>query len=373
MDQEHRPEAATNEVMGNASYVVDDKVSLVEVINALLQRRHIFLRTLFLIAGITLVVATTRPTRYTSSASFLPETSEPSVTGALALAQQLGVSLGGGSSERRPEFYADLVTSSEILRSTVVTRYPIEDAAGERGEIDLIEYYEVNEDTKEGRIERAMERLNDDLSVATDPNTGIVGFSITTSDPLLSQGVAAQILDRVNDFDLNTRQSQAGAERLFAGDRLIQQTRELRRAEDSLQIFLVENRVFSDSPILQFEHDRLQRTVGMRQQLVTSLTQTFEQARIDEVRNTPLITLIELPRVPALHDSKSRLLILLLGTMSGLALGTLAVLLKNSTEPPGGRRSADLEQLSLLWSETMADVRRLGRRPTTLPTPKPPA
>ena len=50
---------------------------------------------------------------------------------------------------------------------------------------------EVNEDTAERRIERAMEVLIDDLSAATDRDTGIVRFSITTSDPLLSQGVAA--------------------------------------------------------------------------------------------------------------------------------------------------------------------------------------
>ena len=121
--------------------------------------------------------------------------------GTVALAQQFGLSLGSGSSERTPEFYEALVTSSEILRQTVVRRHPVRGAEGEPGEIDLIEYYEVDEETEAGRIERAMEELiEDDLEVTTDRDAGIVSFSITTTYPSLSYGVAAHVLELVNDF-----------------------------------------------------------------------------------------------------------------------------------------------------------------------------
>ena len=363
MDQEHRTETAANEGIGNASYGLDDEVSLVEIVNALLRQRLIFVRTLLVIAGISFVVAITRPTRYTSSASFLPESSVASATGALALAQQFGVSLGGGGGERTPQFYADLVTSSEVLRQTVVRRYPVRDTRGEPGQIDLIEYYKVNEETEEMRIERAMKELIDDLSVATDRDTGVVSFSITTSDPLLSHGVAAHILDLVNDFDLDTRQSHAGAERSFTGERLAELTGELRQAEDSLQSFLVENRVFSNSPTLQFEHDRLQWAVVMRQELVTSLAQAFERARIEEVRNTPVITLIESPGVPALRAPKRRVLIIMMGIMIGAAGGAFAVFFRNYMEQPDGTRPSHLLELSSLWGDTMTDLRRFVARP----------
>jgi uncharacterized protein involved in exopolysaccharide biosynthesis len=345
--------------MGSAPFGSDDEVSLVVLVNALLRHRLIFIRTLLVVVGISFVVAITRPTRYTSMGTFLPESSEPSPTGALALAQQFGVSLGGGSSERSPAFYAELVRSREILRETVVRRHP----GGERAEVNLIEYYGIAEDVEARRIERAVEELDDDLSVGTDLVTGIVSFSISTSDPLLSYGVAAHILELVNDFDLNTRQSQAGAERLFAGQQLDQQTGELRQVEDSLKNFLVENRSFSNSPFLLFEHDRLQRAVAMRQELVTSLAQSFQQARIDEVRNIPVITLLESPRVPALSDPKRRVLTIILGIMSGVAFGAIAVFLRNYVERPGETHTSDLEELSSLWSETMSDLRSFVTRP----------
>ena len=363
MRQEHQTETTANEGKHKAPYGLADEVSLVEMVSALLRQRLIFIRTLLVIASISFLVAITRPTRYTSSASFVPENSADPPTGALALVQQFGVTLGGGSGERTPQFYADLVTSGEILRQTVVRRYPVREPLSERGDIDLLEYYRVDEETQEGRIERAMEALIDDLSTATDSDTRMVSFSITTSDPLLSHGVAAHILDLVKDFDLNTRQSQAGAERSFAGERLAELTGELRQAEDSLQSFLVENRVFRDSPTLQFEHDRLQRAVSMRQELATSMAEAFEQARIEEVRNTPVTTLIESPRVPALPNPKGVLVIMILGIMTGAAGGALAVFFGNYMEQPDGTRQSDLLELSSLWSDTMTDLRRFVPRP----------
>ena len=45
-----------------------------------------------------------------------------------------------------------------------------------------------------------------------------------------------------------------------------------------MKAFLVENRQFSNSPQLIFEHDRLERQVTMRQELVTAMAQAYEQA-----------------------------------------------------------------------------------------------
>ena len=64
-------------------------------------------------------------------------------------------------------------------------------------ETDLLAYYEVKGKTEAERIERAMERLEEDIAVTTDRETGVVRFSVTTSDPLLSQGVAQHILDLI--------------------------------------------------------------------------------------------------------------------------------------------------------------------------------
>ena len=59
----------------------------------------------------------------------------------------------------------------------------------------------------------------------------------------------------------------------------------------------------------------------MRQELVTAMAQAYEQARIDEVRNASILTVIDQPEPPALPDPRGRLLKLVLGLTFGLMVG----------------------------------------------------
>ena len=338
---------------------LDEEVSIVELLNVLLRQRGIALRTTLIVVGLSVVVALTRPTLYTSSTAFLPEVVEGLATGAQALAQRFGVAFGGRVGERTPQFYADLVISGEILRQTVSGIYSFVESPEEG---DLIVYYEIGEETREKSVARAVARLRNDLALNIDRETGIVRFSVTMSDPVLAQGVVEYILELVNDFDLTTRQSRASAERLFTGERLARLEGELREAEASLKTFLNENRAFGNSPQLLFEHDRLERAVAMRQELVTSIAQAHERARIEEVRNTPVITRIESPRVPAFRDRKRRVVIVALGIIVGAMLGTIAAFVKNSAEKARSASAVELKELFSLWDETMTDLRRAGRR-----------
>jgi len=340
---------------------LDDEVSLVEIMSVLLRQRVIILRAVVLFTGIGLVLALTTGSVYTSSASFLPEGSGGAPSGAMALAQQFGFSLGEGG-ERSPEFYANLVTSDEILRQVVTRSFPRTPTEEGSDEVDLFTHYEVVGATEEERIERAVYALSRDLTVATDRDTGIVRFSVTTSDPVLSRGMAALVLELVNDFDLTTRRSQASAERLFSGERLTQLTGELREVEDSLMNFSLENRLFGNSPSLQLEFERLQRAVARREALVTSLAQAHESARIEEVRNTPVITLIESPRVPAIRDPRGRVTTVAAGLVTGTILGVFLAFVRNYREADRMKEDPQLAGLSVLWSEAVNDVTRLFRR-----------
>lgn len=345
---------------------LDDEISLMEMVSVVLRHRGAVLRTILLFTGIGLFMALTTSARYSSTASFLPENSRSPLAGAASLAQQFGFSLGTSGSERAPQFYADLVNSNEILRKVVTSSFPVSPTEGGPEEIDLITYYETDGETHEERIAQALYVLTmQDLSVRMDRETAVISFTVTTDDPMLSKGVATLIYELVNDFDLEIGRSQASAQRLFSGGRLTQLTTELLQAEDSLKNFLLENRLFTNSPQLQFEHDRLQRTVFMRQELVTSLAQAFESARIEEVRNTPVITLIESPRVPAVRDPKGRIRTVIVGILAGVISGVFLAFVKNYREESRRKSNPKLDELSSLWSETLSDVTRLFRRSLT--------
>ena len=81
------------------------------------------------------------------------------------------------------------------------------------------------------------------------------------------------------------------------------------------------NRQFTSSPDLTFQRDRLQRDVTLKQQVFTSLTQSYEEVRIREVRDTPVITVIETPSVPTLPEPRGRLVRVLFGLIFGALFG----------------------------------------------------
>jgi uncharacterized protein involved in exopolysaccharide biosynthesis len=70
--------------------------------------------------------------------------------------------------------------------------------------------------------------------------------------------------------------------------------------------------------------------VQNKQQVFQTLSQAVEQARIDEVRDTPVLSIIEPPTIPPVRDSRGLALKLIaalaFGVASAAGVATLAVL-----------------------------------------------
>lgn len=103
--------------------------------------------------------------------------------------------------------------------------------------------------------------------------------------------------------------------------------------EDRLADFYKRNRNFG-SPDLQAEEARLQRQVNVQQQLYLTLAQGFETAKIDEVRNTPVVTVLERPTglvAPVARNTVRKVLLsLLFGFMGALAVAFIIEYTENS-------------------------------------------
>lgn len=265
-------------------------------------------------------VAILRPRTYTSTARFMPQATESNLSRLSGIAATLGVAVGGTDPGSSPAFYSDLLRSRDILRRTVETRYRFatdEDSLSGT----LIELFRVKGPSAAIRRDVATRALLKNIEVLVSRETGTIDLEVSTPWPELSRQVAARMIGLVSEFNLNRRQTKAGAERRFAETRVGEARDSLRAAEAALESFLQRNREYRNSPQLMFAYDRLDREVTMRQQLYTTLTQSYESARIDEVRNTPVITLMESPDLPARPDARLALVKGVLAGIVGLGLG----------------------------------------------------
>jgi uncharacterized protein involved in exopolysaccharide biosynthesis len=135
------------------------------------------------------------------------------------------------------------------------------------------------------------------------------------------------MVELLNQFNLERLQSQSRARRQFAQERRDEAEKELKDAESEQLRFLQTNRRYADSPLLSFEEQRLARQVQLRQDVFMTLTREYEQARIAEVRDTPLLTVIDQAVPPERRSFPPRKLIVLLVMIASALTGvTLAYL-----------------------------------------------
>lgn len=271
--------------------------------------------------------------QYTVTASFTPQ-SHGGTNSLGGLAVQLGVPIAAPASQT-PQFYADLVRTRELLRRTATARV-FGDSAAPR---TLAEVVQLADSNPEVVVWKSVRWLDQRVSAIASNKTGVVTVQTSAPTAKLAQQISAELLSLVNTFNLETRQSEAAAERKFAEQRMAELRTELEQEEDAFQEFLERNRAGLAAPELAFQRGRHERAVALRQQIYTSMVQAHEQARLDEVRDTPVITVIESPRAPLSPDSKHWILRLALGLAAG---GAIAFVTAWMRVPAGVGTPADL-------------------------------
>ena len=100
------------------------------------------------------------------------------------------------------------------------------------------------------------------------------------------------------------------------------------------------------APPRALEQDRLQRTLDVKKAVYTTIIQQYEQARLEEARNVPTLTVLADPYVPIKKSGPPRRLIIALFAMAGLGMLWLhkkmnAFLMRLRAEDPEAWRSLE--------------------------------
>ncbi len=335
------------------------EISLIRLLNIVLAHRTLVASCAVLLFLVVVVVTLLLPRTYTVTSSFTPQ-SERLASNLAGIAAQFGVPLPSADAGASPDFYVELLQSQRILGETIKTRYTFPSDTGQVSGT-LVDIFEIEGETEAEKQELALRRLRGLITADLDRPSGVVTFDVETDNSALSAQIAKRLLDLLNRFNLETRQSQASAERRFTEGRLAEAKEELLQAENQLQAFLEVNRDLGTSPLLRFRQDRLEREVSVRQAVVSALAQNFEQARIDEVRDIPVITVVEAPLAPALPDRRMLLLKGVLALIAGALLGSLLAFVLAFVRASRTDPADELDEFRQLRRATARDIRRPWR------------
>jgi uncharacterized protein involved in exopolysaccharide biosynthesis len=299
-----------------------DEVVDIAVLKCRLMRRRHWITRLFILAAILLILPKAIPPRqYSATVAFSADTRRGSL--AQSAAAQLGLSLPASDVAQSPAFYADLLKSRWVL-GTVAAGWV---GTSSQESVTVGALYNVGAPTSDIVVVRTMKALGDHLDVAVAQRTGVVTYKVRSRIPYASFDLARRILATIRRFDLEHRQARASSERKFTEARVAAATEELKEAEATLVAFTEANRDVRSSARLQVQYENLQRRVALRNQVLGQLQANLEQARLDEVRDTPVISPIDDPVIPPLPDPLNIVVSLAAALIIAVVVGGAAAVL----------------------------------------------
>jgi uncharacterized protein involved in exopolysaccharide biosynthesis len=346
-----------------------DEISLLGIGTAVLRSRWWAVLGALLLSSVVVAVGVSGRRTYTTWASFVPQAQHGSSPLGSGIAAQFGLSVGGGDPTQSPQFYVDLLSADEILRGLVDSVYTFTTVKGPVS-ATLVDTFAPSREPRPLRVEETIRRLRDMISASASLKTSVIRFSVTTPYPEMSRQIAERMLNRLNAFNLDNRIAQAATERRFAEARLASVQGELRAAEDRYQDFIQRNREINPSARVSLDIDRLQREVQMRQQLYTALAQEYERARNEELRDTPIIAILERPRASVLPNPRGLFRRAIFGALFGALLAIAIVMLRDyfsdtdDAERGDGAAAQFKSEVRDVWNDLRHPLRALRGKNT---------
>jgi tyrosine-protein kinase Etk/Wzc len=277
---------------------------------------------------------------YKTTTTLLPET-EKGKLGALSqfsgLAQLAGVSVPSADVSR---LYPMIITSETVLIPVIERTYQTQRY---KDPVNLITVLDIDEGSPAKNMEKAIKEMRGLLTTTYDTKTSTVVVTLEMEEQQLAADVLNGLVAEVDEFMRLKRINTATEQVRWITARLQGVEKELRAAEDDLKTFMERNRRVTDSPQLTLEQQRLLREVTVKSTIVIELKKQYELAKIDEIKNTSIVNVLDPARPPVRKERPKR------ATNTALAfLVTLAAVSSWYAMKPvwGGRMREFMQQVT---------------------------
>ena len=176
--------------------------------------------------------------------------------------------------------------------------------------------------------EKAIKKFNNHIQVNEDRISGLIKISTTFQDPYIAAGVANFIGNQVELYIQKENSAQSTKEKLFISERLLIVKKELEVAELELKNFKESNRGYEDSAELFMIFSQLFREVEAKKEVYLTLQQQLELARIEEVKQSPILHILDHAVPPIRKSFPNRVLFLMISAFLGILISSLHTLFR---------------------------------------------
>ncbi len=305
-------------------YLEEDTISFTDIMLTLARHLKVIIITPTILCTLTIihVLFFAKPV-YTSTSKIMASSSGGSMSQAAGLAAQFGLALSTAQSE--PNWvYEEIIKSRSLARGMLKRRFDTVKYGLQKPLLQILTYGNKELDIGLDTLEiYAVDTFLGMINVTEDRRTGIHTLIINASEPKLSMKLNQALIEELDTHQREYNKTKTSETRQFIEERIINTEKELKATEEALKDFRARNRRIENSPALQLEQQRLTREVSVLTGVFTTLKQQLETTKIEEVKESNYVVVLDPPEVPLERSKPKRKQMVILAGFLGLGLGTV--------------------------------------------------
>ncbi len=327
------PDFDLNEVDNQKPRIIDDNVIDFKLLFRILIKSKVFivfLTFLFSISGLSLSYLFKK--QYSAEITLYPAKND-NIQG-LGQFQAIAMNLGMNSKNNDQKFNIPDVVKSRLIAEKAIKQYWVAKDGSKTSLIDLwglnqASFFSINNNLDTAIVvEKAVKKFNDHIVVSQDRITGLIRINTKLEDPNIVATLTNFVGQQVQNYIQKENSAQSTKEKLFIKERVGIVKNELELSELNLKMFKESNRGYEESPELFMIFSRLFREAEAKKEVYLTLQQQLELARIEEVRQSPILHILDNAVIPTRKSSPNRLTFLIISSFLGFFISSLITLFK---------------------------------------------
>ena len=327
-----------------------DEINLLELYDQLKRQKPFILTFTGIFTIFSILYSFLSTPLYKSYVSIYPSVTDSSLNTPLGdiqgVASAFGFNIEGSD---KVAFYIPDIVNSRRLQKTIIQNRWISDDHDQP--IDLISYWEIDDPTKlnkrfkklinsflpAGRktdphrkyLESALIELEDRITVEEE-DSGLNTIMIHMEEPGLSADIGNFIAQFIKSYISDEMDMQSRKYRQFIEERFESAEKELKGSEEELTEFRKKHAIALEPPEMQLLRARLMRNVEVNQEVYVTLRQQYELAKIEELKESPIINILDQAEPPSDKDKPRRLLIILMTMFGSFSIAVIIAIFRYS-------------------------------------------
>ena len=175
---------------------------------------------------------------------------------------------------------------------------------------------------------KTINKLSNQISIIEE-ESGLIIISILMEESQLSADIVNFIAEYIKEYVSEVMLLYSSKHRQFIEERLNDSKIDLSISEEELTKFRIKHPMALDTPDLQLQRGRLLRNVEVNQQVYITLREQYEVARIDELKEIPVINILDQGEAPSEKKIPNSIMLILLSFISSIFISSLIIIVHN--------------------------------------------